>query len=160
MDIKKWIAVVAVLALAACSEDEGQQVPLGEDAEQSETRRASWPAELTAQVDSANAAIAGGEYETAAEIYRSLVEQYPDIGTVWFGLYMAEDALGNTDAAEAALEKAEAITPGLGRMHDAAESDSMPAGMPEGHPPTMPSGHPPLDSASPEDAPPLTGGGG
>lgn len=155
MGYRKWIAVVAVLAVAACSEEEGRRVPLGQDTAQSADRRASWPAELTARVDSANAAIANDEPAVAAEIYRELVQEYPEIGTVWFGLYMAEDALGNTEAAAAALERAEAITPGLGRMHDAAASDSM-----AGDPPTrMPAGHPPLDSVSPEDGPPPTGGG-
>lgn len=153
MGYRKWIAVVAVLAVAGCSDEEGRRVPLGQDTAQSENRRASWPAELTARVDSANAAIANDEPEVAAEIYRALAQEYPEIGTVWFGLYMAEDALGNTEAAAAALERAEAITPGLGRMHDAAASDSM-----VGHPPMMPMGHPPLDSVSPEDAPPLNGG--
>lgn len=155
MKTKMWIIALAVLAVAACSEQEGQRVELDQDPEaQATDGRASWPAELATMVDSANALIAAGEYEASAEIYRGLVEEYPQVGTVWFGLYMAEDALGNTEAAGAALEQAEAINPGLGRMHDDAETQGMPGGMP------MPDGHPSLDSASPEDAPPLGGQGG
>lgn len=147
MNTTKLIPAVVVLTLAACTGEEGQRVELGADtAESTQLRRADWPEGLAADVDSANAAYAAGEYAMAAGIYRSLTEQHPEIGTVWFGLYMAENALGNTDAAAAALERAEAANPGLGQMHEAAESATMPG---------MPAGHPPLDSVNPEDAPPL-----
>jgi tetratricopeptide (TPR) repeat protein len=162
MRTRKWIAAMAVIGLVACGEaDEADRIPLGQEQAQREGGRAQWPAELVALVDSANLAYSQERYEEAAEIYRGLTEEYEDIGTVWFGLYMAENALGNTEAAQAALERAEEQSPGLGRMHEQAESvgvEGMP--MPEGHPsvPMMPEGHPPLDSASPEDAPPLGGG--
>ena len=116
MGYRKWIAVVAVLAVAACSEEEGRRVPLGQDTAQSADRRASWPAELTARVDSANAAIANDEPAAAAEIYRELAQEYPEIGTVWFGLYMAERALGNEDAAQQALDRAGGLS-GAAPMH-------------------------------------------
>jgi tetratricopeptide (TPR) repeat protein len=151
--MKKLLTVLVVLTATACSQEEGQRVPIGEQSQPD--ARAEWPAELTTQVDSANLAYANGDYETAAAIYRSLTDEHPDIGTVWFGLYMAEDALGNSEEAAAALEKAESITPGLGQMHDAARSEAQNPSMP-----AMPSGHPPLDSVNPEDAPPLTGGTG
>ncbi len=58
---------------------------------------------------------------------------------------MAEHALGNDEAADSALARAEEIAPGLGSMHTEAESsgmgdmlrarDSMMDAMPEGHPP-------------------------
>jgi len=131
-------------------------VELGEPA-QEEGGRASWPAELAAQVDSANEEYADGDYQAAADRYATLTEEYADIGTVWFGLYMAESALGNEEAAATALARAEQRAPGLGVMHDAAETMTG-----EGpHPPIgMPSGHPSLDSVNPEDAPPLEGAGG
>ena len=147
------MVVLFALAVAGCGEEEAQRIPLGEDAAQSEDRRANWPEELTAQVDSANLEYSNAQYEAARERYAALTEQYPDISTVWFGLYMAESALGNDEAAAAALEKAESMAPGLGRMHDAAESGAM-----MGDPHQMPAGHPPLDSVDPEDAPPLGGG--
>lgn len=152
-NISKWMVVLVALAVAGCGEEEGQRIPLGGDTAQSEDRRANWPEGLAAQVDSANLEYSNQEYEAAAERYRALTEQYPDISTVWFGLYMAESALGNDEAAAAALEEAESMAPGLGQMHDAAESGAM-----RGDPHQMPAGHPPLDSADPEDAPPLGGG--
>ncbi len=144
------MAVLVVLTLTACTEDEGQRVELGDDTAATEGR-AAWSPELTARVDSANAAYAAEDYETAAEIYGALTEEYADNGTVWFGLYMAENALGNTDAAAAALERAEAINPGLGQMHQDAQTEAETGSMPQ-----MPAGHPPMDSADAEDAPPLT----
>lgn len=153
MNIRKLTTALAVLTLAACTGEEGQRVELGADtAESTQQRRADWPDGLAADVDSANAAYAAGDYEAAAGMYRSLTEEHPGIGTLWFGLYMAEHALGNTEAAAAALERTEAVTPGLGQMHEAAESAATMPG--------MPAGHPPLDSVNPEDAPPLEMDGG
>lgn len=152
MNMKRLVPAIVVLTLAACSGEEGQRVELGADTAQStQIRRADWPEGLAARVDSANAAYADSAYATAAEIFRSATEEHPEIGTVWFGLYMAENAMGNTEAAAAALERAEALNPGLSQMHEAAESGQMPG---------MPAGHPPLDSVNPEDAPPLTVEGG
>ena len=144
----KWIAAIAVIALAACGGDEGQRVELGDEPAQAENRRANWPDGVAARVDSANLYYSNGEYEAAAEVYRDLTEEYPDISTVWFGLYMAEHALGNEEAATAALERAESMAPGLGRMHESAESSGM-GDMLRGE---MPAGHPPLDSMHPQDA--------
>ena len=146
--IKKLMAVLVVMTLAACAEQEGQRVELGQDtaAQRSDQRRESWPPEVVDRVDSANAAYAAEDYETAAEVFRALTREHPDLGTVWFGLYMAESALGNTEAATAALERAEAINPGLGQMHQAAEAQAASG---------MPMGHPSLDSVNPEDAPTL-----
>ena len=148
---KLLMAALVVMTLTACTEEEGQRVPLGEDTTTQPRGRETWSPEMTALVDSANAAYAAGEYQTAAEIFRSLTEEHPDVGTVWFGLYMAEDAMGNAEAATTALERAEAINPGLGRMHEEAEAGAEAGAMMPG----MPAGHPSMDSIDPEDAPPL-----
>ena len=117
----KWTFVVALAGLLACGGDteEAQRVPLGEQ-EATSTSRADWPEGLAEQVDEANAAYANEEYEAAAETYRGLTDQHPEIGTLWFGLYLAETALGNEEAAAAALEKVEELVPGLLQMHDGA----------------------------------------
>jgi tetratricopeptide (TPR) repeat protein len=109
-------------------------------------------------VDSANTAYAAGDYQTAADIYRGLTRDEPDLGVSWFGLSMAERAMGNEEAADEALEKAEARAPGLGRMHDAATDSAQRApGMPQGHP-TMPPGHPPVDGDAGMDGATSSGG--
>lgn len=150
MRTKKWLPILLVVALVGCSEEEGRRVPLGEDTAQSDQRREAWPEGLAVLVDSANAAYAAERYEEAAEIYRDLAEEHANIGTVWFGLYMAEKAVGNEDAAVTALERAESINPGLGMMHDAAESSGMGDMLREGG---MPTDHPPLDSVPTGEAP-------
>ena len=157
MKIRLWMTALAVLAVAACGEQESQRVELGEDQEsQAQQGRANWPEELEVQVDSANLEYMNEEYQASADRYRAMTERYPEIGTLWFGLYMAENALGNQDAAQAALVKAEELAPGLGSMHEAAESGGMGDAM-RGE---MPAGHPPLDSVNPDNAPPLGGEGG
>lgn len=153
--------VIVALTLVACGEEEGQRVPMGQDtAESQASGRASWSPELTARVDSANTAYAEERYEDAAAIYRELTQEYSDVGAVWFGLYMAENALGNTEVADSALQRAESIAPGLGQMHQEAESSGMGEMLraQDSMMDEMPAGHPPLDSASMEDAPPMTGG--
>ena len=130
-------------------------MPIGQDTTATENRgRASWPAELTARVDSANLAYSEGRYEDAAATYHELSREHADVGAVWFGLYMAEHALGNDAVADSALARAEAIAPGLGGMHQAAESSGM-GEMLEARDSMMemmPQGHPPLDSMPTEDA--------
>lgn len=146
--MEKWIAAVALMGLTACGGGEGddaEQIRLDQPQEQSQDARADWPEGLAAEVDDANTAYAEGRYEDAAGMYRQMTADHPDIGTLWFGLYLSESALGNDEAAEAALEKVEEMVPGLLQMHDQAESGQMP-GM----------GGAPMDSIH---APMMDGGG-
>jgi tetratricopeptide (TPR) repeat protein len=155
-----WMIAVALVATAGCGEEPGERVELGEQPQaageqQRPNGRASWPAELAAAVDSGNAAYADERYQESAEIFGRLTGEYPDIGVVYFGLYMAENALGNEEAAQAALAEAEARSPGLGRMHEAATDSTA-------HPPMpgMPMGHPPVAPGDTQQGPPLDMSGG
>jgi tetratricopeptide (TPR) repeat protein len=119
--------VFALAGLAACGGDAetGERVPLDQqEAEQSP--RAEWPEGLADEVDAANAAYAEGRYEAAAEMYREMTAEHPDIGTLWFGLYLAETALGNEEAANDALEKVEEMVPGLLQMQHEGSGMGMP----------------------------------
>ena len=58
-----------------------------------------------ARIDSGNAAYRAGDYEEARRHFRAAAEGQPDARAAWFGVYMAERALGNEEAAEAALEQ-------------------------------------------------------
>ncbi len=144
---KSWVWAVALVAVAACGGEEAERVELGDPQEEVRAgARESWSPELTARVDSANAAYAAEAYETAREIYTAITEENPELGVAWFGLSMAERALGNEEAAEAALAEAEARNPGLGRMHDAAtDPEARVPMLLEGHP-AMPAG-PTVDTA-------------
>ena len=148
------VAAVAALGLAGCDGGEqGERIELGEPRQEArQGGRADWTPEVTAAVDSGNAAYARQDYDRAAEIFTELTEEQPTFGVAWFGLSMAERARGNVEEAEAALDRAEEYAPGLGRMHDQAE-DSMDARRMQ-----MPGGHPPM--VMPEDHPPMDGGAG
>lgn len=158
------MCAAALAVLVACGGEEGERVELGESQGRVEQggqgrpdARANWTPELTARVDSANAAYAAGDYERAAAIFTALTEEQPELGVAWFGLSMAERAMGNDEAADAALAKSEARSPGLGRLHEAAvDSASRDPGMPQGHP-GIPAGHPPLGG---DDSAAATAGGG
>lgn len=102
--------------------------------EASELRgRADWPTGLAAVVDSGNAAYRAGDYREARRHFRAAARGAPDVGTAWFGVYMAERALGNQAAADSALRW-------VGELGDAArfhhgtpvrgdgEADGRPAG--------------------------------
>lgn len=67
--------------------------------------RAGWPAEAAAAVDSGNAAYRAGDYEAARRHFRAAARVAPGVGTAWFGVYMAERALGNDAAADSALRR-------------------------------------------------------
>lgn len=164
MKFKNWMAVVALIGVGACGgEETGDRVELGAEAPQG---RETWSPELTQQIDAANAAYAAGNYEEASEIFQSITEDYPELGVAYFGVYMAESAMGNEEAAQAALAEAEARNPGLGRMHDAAtDTSKIPIDggmdMPQGHPNTgMPQGHPPVQQGTDGDAMQPMGSGG
>lgn len=157
MKIRNWITVLALAGLVACGGDEAEQserIRLDQPDQSSQQTRASWPEGLAEWVDSANTAISEGRYEDAAVMYREMTTEHPDMGTLWFGLYLTEDALGNEEAAEAALERVEVLAPGLSRMHEAAEG----SGMGDAMGGRLPADHPPLDSAEGGDAPPPNGG--
>ena len=147
MKARVRIAITASVVLAACggAEEAPEEMEFGGD--QVEEARAAWPEGLAERMDSGNVAYREGRYEESAEIFRRATAQNPHIGSPWFGLYMAEHALGNLEAADSALAQAEALTPGLRRMHGEAMGDSaggmpamMPGGVPEGHPGGMPAG--------------------
>lgn len=142
--MRKWTLAVlmAVLpAMAACDRDEADTDP-GVDA--MEQARVGWSGQLRARIDSGNVAYREGRYDEAAELFRRAAEHDPQIAAPWFGLHMAESARGNQVAADSALMRADALTPGLGAGHP----QEMPMGdTPHGEmlPPAgeLPPGHPP-----------------
>lgn len=162
MKSRIWMAAAMTLGLAACGGDGDAPEEMEFDGESVEEARAAWPEGLAERIDSGNVAYREGRYDESAEIFGRATEQNPHIGSTWFGLYMAEHARGNIEAADSALAQAEALTPGLRRMHGEAIGDSaggmpssMPGGMPPGHPGGMPPGQPDTTASSDADA---TGG--
>lgn len=112
-------------ALPACG---GEETPPPQrrslDSEQPAERPGLSPA-AAVHVDSGNAAYRAGDYEEARRQFRAAVEAQPESQAAWFGVYMAERALGNEDSAEAALERAGDLPHPGGFLH-APPGDSQP----------------------------------
>lgn len=70
------------------------------------------------QLDSGNAAFRAQDFEQALVHFTRVTELEPDDATGWFGLYMAHDALGNTEAADSAIARARFEAPGASLIRD------------------------------------------
>lgn len=97
--------------------------------------RAALPAGVPAALDSGNSAYRAGNYRAALEQFERITEEHPELGSAWFGVYMAQRALGNEAAADSAMRRA-----GMGSSEAARAHGS------------------PGDSASPHDFVPGAGG--
>jgi hypothetical protein len=87
---------------------------------------------VTAQLDSGNVAYRAKDYPTASHHYRAATGMAPEFTAAWFGVYMAETAMGHQAAADSAKTH-------LGAMQQAAGAHNLPhggmmppAGMPQG----------------------------
>ena len=117
------LAFAGAAALSACG-------PRGEDQETGsisredieEARRELDPA-VAAALDSGNAAYRARDYEAAREHYAKATRAGEDVAATWFGLYMAELALGNAEAADAAMARAQELAPGASLIH---QTDTVP----------------------------------
>lgn len=117
----------ALLALAAatvlgCRPDDQRTESIDPRAQETRTEMAP---EAVARLDSGNAAMREDDFEAAVAHYQRVVELEPDQASGWFGLFMANNALGNGAAADSALQRAQALVPGASLMHPSPE-DTLP----------------------------------
>lgn len=94
-----------------------------------------------AQLDSGNTAYRAKDYAGALAHYRTATETEPRSAAGWFGVYMAQSALGNKAAADSALAHAQRLDPGMAGAHPT--SGGTDSGLPPGHPRMDPRGMPP-----------------
>ncbi len=111
------IGFLAVLTLSACGGSADDQETGSISAEEVKSERANLPAGVSAALDSGNAAYRANNYEAALAQYRQAVELQPDLAAAWFGIYMAELALGNTAGADSAMSVAQQLAPGASLIH-------------------------------------------
>ncbi|HKJ01539.1 MAG TPA: tetratricopeptide repeat protein [Longimicrobiales bacterium] len=107
------LTTVSVLLLAAavsCRPDDRRTDTF--DPQEAMQHREDLPADVLAQLDSGSAAFREDDHEGALAHYTKATELGPEIAAAWFGVYMAQHALGNMEAATAALEKAQSVNPG------------------------------------------------
>lgn len=109
--------------LAGCERPDDQETG-SLDRERVLETRAALDSAVVAALDSGNAAYRIGDYEGALEYYNSVVEANDDLAAGWFGIYMAQLALGNEEAANDAMERARNLAPGASLIHP--EGDSTP----------------------------------
>jgi tetratricopeptide (TPR) repeat protein len=109
-------ALLVPLLIAACDRPDDQQTGTIGEREVREARARLDPA-VTAELDSGNAAYRERDYQRALEHYQTAVQMNDELAAGWFGIYMAQLALGNAEAAEAAMEQARIRAPGASMMH-------------------------------------------
>jgi tetratricopeptide (TPR) repeat protein len=110
------IVVIATLPLTGCDRPDDQRTGSIQDRDVLEARARLDP-EVRDALDRGNAAYRDRDYEQALEHYHAAVRMDEALAAGWFGIYMAELALGNADAAEAAMEQARIHAPGANLMH-------------------------------------------
>lgn len=109
------MSLALLTLLAACDRPDDQRTGTIRDRDVREARAALAPA-VAAALDSGNAAYSDRDYERALRHYTSVVELDDDAAAGWFGVYMAHLALGNAEAAEAAMAQARIRAPGASLM--------------------------------------------
>jgi tetratricopeptide (TPR) repeat protein len=125
-------AALAVALLSACgpAQPPGDQRTGDMTADGIQQARANWSAELSALIDSGNAAYSAQDYESAASLYRRAAALEPDVTAAWFGIYMAEHARGNILAADSAMARAQQLSPEASIIHATPADTGPPGGAP------------------------------
>jgi len=113
------LAMAALPLMGGCAPEEERTGAV----DQEEVARALTP-EARVQLDSANAAYRDEAYEAALGYFRQVAEMAPDEATGWFGIYMAQTALGNVEAAQEALQQARSLAPGASLIRDTVPEGS------------------------------------
>lgn len=110
MKTRRWGAAATALTIGivvlACEAGSDEQRTGTITQKEALEAREGLSAELAAVLDSGNAAYRREDYEAARGYFRKLVERDSTLAAGWFGIYMTEKAMGNQEAAQAALEKA------------------------------------------------------
>jgi Flp pilus assembly protein TadD len=120
----------AALVGSGCSSDPLEDMTVARD---------EIPHEIAVLIDAGNAAFSSGEYETAREHYLGAASRDSTVAAAWYGVAMTERALGNDEAADAALgrlgEMGATAAPHHGAKDSASTSPASPHGSPHGAPP-------------------------
>lgn len=102
------LGTAALLLLTGCQSGDEQETGSISREAVTEVRVPLDPA-LVAALDEGNTAYREEDYEEALRHYETAAEVDDGVAAVWFGIYMANLALGNAEAADAAMERARAL---------------------------------------------------
>jgi len=117
MNLRPFLAVATMtLLVTACQQPDDQETGSisREDVQQARERLAP---EVAAAIDSGNEAYREKDYQAALEHYQEAAELDEDLAAAWFGIYMAQLSLGNTEAAQEAMDRAQSLAPGANMIH-------------------------------------------
>jgi tetratricopeptide (TPR) repeat protein len=115
------LILVLLLASASCRPEGDQRTDTMDVQQAVQLERESLPAEVVAQLDSGSAAFKADSFQAALGHYTRATEMAPDLAAGWFGIYMAQQALGNADAAREALDRAQSAEPGATLLRPAGK---------------------------------------
>ena len=110
------LLTLSLLAAAGCRPTD--QATKTMDAEARARARAELPPAVRDALDRGSAAFRARQYDSARAAYRDAAARAPDVAAAWFGVYMAERALGNVEAADSALARAREVAPGASLLTD------------------------------------------
>lgn len=120
MSIRSTLAIAGLaLAVAACQgKSSSENAPtLGGAPAQPASARADLPPDVGLQLDSGNLAFRQKDYQAALEHYKRANQAGPHISATWYGIAMAEGALGDSAAADSAMAMAQKLAPGQNLVH-------------------------------------------
>ena len=115
MTARIGVAVIAALLVACTPPDDQETGSISGD--EVREARTNLPEAFVEVLDSGNAAYRRGDYQDALAYYEEAVDMEADIPAGWFGIYMAQQALGNPEAADSALVHARDLAPGASLIH-------------------------------------------
>lgn len=125
--LRGFVAMLACfVVLGGCRPDDDDQRTDSVTPDAVREAREAMPPALVAQLDSGNAAMRSAAHEAAVRHYRRAVEIDDAAAPAWFGVYMAERALGNDSVAAEALDRARALEPGASLLRDDPETTPSP----------------------------------
>lgn len=110
------VALMAALGLAACDRPEDQETGSVTADEVRRARDELDPAVRDA-LDAGNEAYRARNYPEALRHFQEAADADEDVAAAWFGIYMAQLALGNVEEAQAAMDRAQRLQPGASLIH-------------------------------------------
>lgn len=124
MNFRAFFAGAAVLLLTTACQQPDDQATGSISREDVQQARENLDPDVADAIDSGNAAYRDQEYQVALEHYQRAAELDEELAAAWFGIYMAQLALGNAEAANDAMDRAQSLAPDANMIHP--EGDSAP----------------------------------
>jgi Flp pilus assembly protein TadD len=118
--MKRWL--VCLVLIGACRPDDQSTGSIKQ--EDVRKARTELPTAAVAQLDSGNTAYRAKDYPRAIQHYRAATRIDSEQAAPWFGIYMAERALGNLAGADSALRRAQNVAPGASLIQPRSKPES------------------------------------